>query len=77
MKDDQKEPAATDKPLTFRQMAQSVVSAAFGVQSAKNRERDFSSGKPSHFIAVGLLFTLTFILVIFGIVQLVLHLAGV
>ncbi|MBU1283907.1 MAG: DUF2970 domain-containing protein [Gammaproteobacteria bacterium] len=58
-------------------MLQSVLSAALGVQSGKNRSRDFSRGKPSHFIILGVLFTAVFVLVIFGIVKLVLHLAGV
>lgn len=31
-----------DKPLTFRQMLHSVLAAALGVQSGKNRTRDFS-----------------------------------
>jgi len=65
-----------NKPLTLREMLQSVLSAAFGVQSGKNRARDFSRGKPSHFIILGVLFTAVFVLVIFGIVKLVLHLAG-
>jgi len=56
---------------------QSVLSAAIGVQSGKNRSRDFSRGKPSHFIILGALFTVVFVLAIFGIVKLVLHLAGV
>lgn len=66
-----------NKPLTLWEMLQSVLSAAFGVQSGKNRSRDFSRGKPSHFIILGVLFTAVFVLVIFGIVKLVLHLAGV
>ncbi|MDF3196272.1 MAG: DUF2970 domain-containing protein [Pseudomonas sp.] len=66
-----------NKPLTLWEMLQSVLSAALGVQSAKNRSRDFSRGKPSHFIILGVLFTAVFVLVIFGIVKLVLHLAGV
>jgi hypothetical protein len=57
-------------------MLHSVVAAAFGVQSGKNRERDFTHGKPAHFIVLGIGFTLVFALVLFGIVQLVLHLAG-
>lgn len=77
MKDDQKEPAPADQPLSLKEMLLSVVSAAFGVQSGKNRARDFSRGKPSHFIFLGLAFTFVFILVIFGVVKLVLHLAGV
>ncbi|MFZ3152838.1 DUF2970 domain-containing protein [Pseudomonas sp.] len=66
-----------NKPLTLWEMLQSVLSAALGVQSGKNRARDFSRGKPSHFIILGVLFTAVFVLVIFGIVKLVLHLAGV
>ncbi|MFP6847141.1 MAG: DUF2970 domain-containing protein [Pseudomonas sp.] len=66
-----------NKPLTLWEMLQSVLSAALGVQSGKNRARDFSRGKPSHFIILGVLFTAIFVLTIFGIVKLVLHLAGV
>jgi hypothetical protein len=72
MSDDQ-----DNKPLSLWEMLQSVFSAALGVQSGKNRARDFSRGKPSHFIILGVLFTALFVLVIFGVVQLVLHLAGV
>lgn len=66
-----------NKPLTLWEMLQSVLSAAIGVQSGKNRSRDFSRGKPSHFIILGVSFTLVFILVIFAVVKLVLHFAGV
>ncbi|MFZ6049515.1 DUF2970 domain-containing protein [Pseudomonas sp. CR3202] len=66
-----------DQPLSFREMLQSVLAAAFGVQSGKNRARDFSRGKPSHFIILGLLFTAIFVVVLYGLVRLVLHLAGV
>lgn len=66
-----------EKPLSFREMLQSVLAAAFGVQSGKNRARDFSRGKPSHFIALGLMFTALFVVVLFALVQLVLYLAGV
>jgi hypothetical protein len=54
-----------------------VLAAAFGVQSGKNRARDFTHGKPSHFVVLGILFTAVFALTLFGIVKLVLHLAGV
>jgi len=55
----------------------SVLSAMFGVQSSKNRERDFVRGKPVHYVIIGLVVTLTFILTVYGVVQLVLKLAGV
>ncbi|WP_163834437.1 DUF2970 domain-containing protein [Spartinivicinus ruber] len=52
---------------------QSVLAAAFGVQSQKNRERDFKSGKFSHFVIAGIIFTLVFILMVYAAVQLALH----
>lgn len=74
MTDSENEPQQS--PLTFREMLQSVLAAAFGVQSAKNRSRDFSRGKPSHFIALGVLFTVLFVLGLLALVQLIVHLAA-
>ena len=54
----------------------STLSAFIGVQSNANRERDFKHGKMSHFIWMGLLFALLFVLTLIGVVQLVLHFAG-
>jgi len=65
------------EPLTLKEMLQSVLAAALGVQSGRNRSRDFSRGKPSHFIILGVAFTAIFVLVVLGVVKLVLHLAGV
>jgi len=69
--------SSNNKPPTLWQMLQSVMAAAFGVQSGKNRARDFTHGKPSHFVVLGILFTVIFALTLFGIVQLVLHFAVV
>jgi hypothetical protein len=66
-----------NKPPTFWQMLHSVMAAAFGVQSGKNRARDFTHGKPSHFVVLGILFTAVFALTLFAIVKLVLLFAGV
>jgi hypothetical protein len=68
-------PSDSPKPPTFWQMLHSVMAAAFGVQSQKNRARDFTHGKPSHFVIMGILFTAAFALVLLGIVQLVLYFA--
>ncbi|SFH39238.1 DUF2970 domain-containing protein [Pseudomonas sp. NFACC45] len=65
-----------NKPPTLWQMMHSVLAAAFGVQSGKNRARDFTHGKPSHFVVLGIVFTVIFALTLFGIVKLVVHLAG-
>jgi hypothetical protein len=43
-------------------VAKSVGAAFFGVQSSRNRERDFQHGKASHYIIIGAIFTLLFIL---------------
>ena len=59
------------------QVVLSVLASFFGVQSAKNRERDFTHGKASHFIAVGIILTAVFVITIIGVVKLVLSLAGV
>ena len=64
------------RPLSFKEMLQSVLAAALGVQSGKNRARDFSRGKPSHFILLGVGFTLIFVLLVLGVVRLVLYFAG-
>ena len=60
-------------PLSFWQIAGSAAAAAFGVQSRANRERDFSRGKPLHFIIAGVVFTALFVLVVAFVVQLVLR----
>jgi hypothetical protein len=56
-------------------MLHSVMAAAFGVQTHRNRARDFTHGKPSHFVMLGIAFTAIFALVLMGIVQLVLYFA--
>ena len=58
--------------LTFWEVLSSTLAAALGVQSSKNRERDFSRGKPSQFIFMGIAFTAVFVFIIIGIVSLVL-----
>ena len=62
--------------ISFGALLLSVLSAFFGVQSSANRERDFSSGKLSHFIFIGLLLGLTFILTVVAVVNLVMKMAG-
>ena len=64
------------RQLSFWQLLKSTLSAFLGVQSNANRERDFQHGKLSHFIWMGLLFGLLFVLSLVGVVQLVLHFTG-
>tara|TARA_R110000764_G_scaffold85085_1_gene165745 strand:- start:191 stop:385 length:195 start_codon:yes stop_codon:yes gene_type:complete len=63
--------------MRFRDTLMSVLAAALGVQSNRARERDFSQGKPSHFIILGVAFTGLFVLIVLGVVKLVLRLSGV
>ncbi|MFS2157168.1 DUF2970 domain-containing protein [Pseudomonas sp. Pseusp122] len=68
-------PPQDNKPPTFWQMLHSVLAAAFGVQSSKNRSRDFSQGKPAQFVMMGVLFTILFAAMLLGVVQLIVHFA--
>lgn len=68
----------TDKARSpsFGSVLFSVLASMFGVQSNRRREADFTHGKPSHYILVGLLVTLVFVLTVWGVVQLVMKLSG-
>lgn len=50
-------PESEAPSVSTLQVIQSVAWAFFGVQSHRNRVRDFNSGKPLHFIVVGVLLT--------------------
>lgn len=54
----------------------STLAAGFGVQSSRNRERDFKQGKAGPFIVAGLLFTVLFVGAVALVVNLVLSAAG-
>ena len=62
---------------SFLSVLGSVVASMFGVQSSRRHETDFTRGKPIHYIMVGLLVTVVFILTVWGVVKLVLAFAGV
>ncbi|MFT5636940.1 MAG: hypothetical protein ACI89T_002409 [Cognaticolwellia sp.] len=56
----------------FKETLKSVGAAFFGVQSDKNRERDFTQGKFSHFIIAGVIAVVLFIGSLITIVSFVL-----
>ena len=58
--------------LKLRQVISSIFAAGLGVQSSKNRQRDFSQGSIGTFIAAGLIFTTLFIGGVYLVVQIVL-----
>ncbi len=67
-KDSQEEKTSLN-PL---QVVGSVLAAAFGVQSSKNRERDFKQGSFGVFIAAGIVFTVLFVGTVYLVVTTVL-----
>ena len=76
VKDRQSGKDEDSKSLNPLQVVASVFAAGLGVQSSKNRERDFKQGKIGVFIVAGLTFTLVFIGAVVMVVQLVLTGAG-
>ena len=53
----------------FFKIIQSILAGAFGVQSNRRREEDFSSGSPVTYIFAGIVFVLIFIGTIALLVQ--------
>ncbi len=71
-----REASDQDRKLKPLQVISSVFAAGLGVQSSRNRERDFRQGNLKIFIAAGLVFTLLFIGTLVTIVRLVMRSAG-
>ncbi len=67
------ENGAEKKRVNPLQVIGSVLAAGLGVQSSKNRERDFKQGRAGVYIAAGLIFTVLFIAALVTVVQLVLE----
>ena len=65
-----------DGRMGFWQVVGSVLAALLGVQSEKNRQRDFTSGSPFAFIAIGAAATVVLIGLILLGVRLLLAQAG-
>lgn len=65
-----------NKP-TFLQIVFSTFAAAFGVQSGKNRERDFTSGNIYVYMTAGVIFTAVFVVSMVLLVRLVLKSSGI
>lgn len=66
MTDKSKDPRNGLSPV---QVIGSALAAAFGVQSSTNRDRDFTRGKPLHFIGAGIILTTIFVLCIIVLVR--------
>ncbi|WP_434358086.1 DUF2970 domain-containing protein [Parasalinivibrio latis] len=62
---------SSDKRPGLVTMILSVLAAMFGVQSDKNRRRDFAFGSATPYIALGIGFVVVFVLVLVVVVNLV------
>lgn len=63
-------------PTTLLQTIGSVLASFFGVQSSAKRHRDFTRGRASHFIIVGLIMTVLFVLSLVLLVHLLIGAAS-
>ena len=60
-----------EKP-TVKELIGSTLAAGIGVQSDKNRERDFKKGSFKTFLVCGIIFTVLFVFGLIAIVKMVL-----
>ena len=58
--------------MEFLRAIKSVMSAMIGVQKKKNLEEDFSKNSATPFIVAGIIMTILFVFVVWGVVQLAL-----
>ncbi len=68
---EERETETEEKAPNLLQVMGSVFAAFFGVQSRKNKERDFKHGNHKVFIAVGIIMTFIFLAVVISVVQMV------
>ncbi|MFK7912366.1 MAG: DUF2970 domain-containing protein [Pseudomonadales bacterium] len=61
--------ADKSSPLSVFEIMGSTFAAAIGVQSSRNRKRDFERGNALHFILAGVLFTIVFVAAVMTCVQ--------
>ena len=50
----------------------SILASFIGVQSSKNRERDFRANSPAYFIVTGIIMTIIFIISLYFLVEVIL-----
>lgn len=56
---------------TILQVIKSVLAAFIGIQSKENRELDFTEGKVSHYIVIGVIVTVLFIATLVFVVSMI------
>lgn len=65
----------SEETMSLWETTQSVLYAMLGVQKSKNAKRDFTNGKASHFIIIGIAFGILFVLVVALCVSIILSAA--
>ncbi|MCB1615771.1 MAG: DUF2970 domain-containing protein [Pseudomonadales bacterium] len=73
---DNNQPKQPQKKPGFLQVLGSVLAAIFGVQSAKNRERDFTQGNFKDYIAVYVVIVVFIVIGMITLVRMVLSQTG-
>ncbi|HET8705103.1 MAG TPA: DUF2970 domain-containing protein [Pseudomonadales bacterium] len=63
------------KPAGFFAVVQSTLAALLGVQSSKNRERDFKQADASQYIVAGVIATLVILISMYALVSYVISTA--
>lgn len=86
MTDPQQEPTEQENPdqapsgenqrPSLLQVVWSIIAALFGVQSARNRERDFRHGKAGDYILVYVILVIALVIAVIAVVSAVLRSAG-
>ena len=69
-------PTDQDKKPTLIQTISSILAALFGVQSSKNRERDFTKGDAGNYIGVYVVLVLALVIGMIVTVNMVLDAAA-
>ena len=57
--------------VKYKRVVRSTLAAAFGVQSQRNRAKDFEEGNAGWFILAGIISTVVFIFTVLTVVNLV------
>ncbi|WP_232522280.1 DUF2970 domain-containing protein [Marinimicrobium alkaliphilum] len=76
MTDDERDQREPHSKPSVGQIIFSTLAAAFGVQSNKNRERDFTGGNIYIYMAAGVIFTTVFVVLMVLLVRFILRSAG-
>ena len=72
---EQKHQDDVDAPPRLREVLGAVFAAAIGIRSREDQERDFRRGSAAQYVVVGVIATLLFVAVVFGVVKFVLAIA--